>query len=319
MALAKGLSQKDLLTRLPATNATLIFEGLDAQSLARGELCKFFSPDIQKEKLWKKLILLDITKKPQLKPGDSYKTFYKQAYRLFNQIRQAIKNPNTSAEECRELFIAAVVRGYEKCAHHLLKNRNIDLDLALPSTNSPSNTSYLHLAAHYGCTTSVELLLENKAQVDPIDSGFVNPKQGPWLNMLGPKPTPCIYQPRFDQWKVGAGVTPLARAAAGGHADCLRLLLLYHADVNHRSLADGRTALHRAAENGHTQCVELLLLMRKVKTDIPDHHGVLPLECAQVNKHDLCAKLIAAKMQKDGIKTPQVSSSWSELIKYFLS
>eukprot|EP00281_Chroomonas_sp_CCMP1168_P008728 CAMPEP_0206260150 /NCGR_PEP_ID=MMETSP0047_2-20121206/26918_1 /ASSEMBLY_ACC=CAM_ASM_000192 /TAXON_ID=195065 /ORGANISM="Chroomonas mesostigmatica_cf, Strain CCMP1168" /LENGTH=166 /DNA_ID=CAMNT_0053687179 /DNA_START=168 /DNA_END=668 /DNA_ORIENTATION=+ len=57
----------------------------------------------------------------------------------------------------------------------------------------------------------------------------------------------------------GQGRTLLIHAAAQGHTQIVRALLMYGADVNFApSTGDGRTALHWAALNQHMKCCELL-------------------------------------------------------------
>jgi ankyrin repeat protein len=55
------------------------------------------------------------------------------------------------------------------------------------------------------------------------------------------------------------GDTPLARAAAGGHDDVVRLLLRAGAKPAGRAGKGGRTALHSAAGAGRVETVKLLL------------------------------------------------------------
>lgn len=52
--------------------------------------------------------------------------------------------------------------------------------------------------------------------------------------------------------------TPLALAAQHGHAECVKILLDYGAEVDAEDI-ENDTPLSLEAENGHTECVALLL------------------------------------------------------------
>jgi uncharacterized protein len=100
-------------------------------------------------------------------------------------------------------------------------------DPALVDAMSGDGFTPLHLAAFFGQTDAVRLLLARGAAVD--------------LNGTG--------------WMTG---TPLHAGASGSHADVVRVLLAAGADPNNRQ-RHGYTPLHAAAANGDLQSVELLL------------------------------------------------------------
>jgi ankyrin repeat protein len=85
----------------------------------------------------------------------------------------------------------------------------------------------LHLAAFFGQTDAVRLLLARGAAVDHVGTG----------------------------WMTG---TPLHAAAAGSHASIVHLLLEAGADPNTRQ-RHGYTPLHSAAANADVESVEALL------------------------------------------------------------
>ncbi|HEX3299529.1 MAG TPA: ankyrin repeat domain-containing protein [Actinomycetota bacterium] len=85
----------------------------------------------------------------------------------------------------------------------------------------------LHLAAFFGQTDAVRLLLARGATVDRNGTG----------------------------WMTG---TPLHAAASGSHAGVVRMLLDAGADPNNRQ-RHGYTPLHSAAANGDLESIDLLL------------------------------------------------------------
>jgi len=85
----------------------------------------------------------------------------------------------------------------------------------------------LHLAAFFGQTDAVRLLLARGATVDRNGTG----------------------------WMTG---TPLHAAASGSHAGVVRMLLGAGSDPNNRQ-RHGYTPLHSAAANGDLESIELLL------------------------------------------------------------
>jgi ankyrin repeat protein len=55
------------------------------------------------------------------------------------------------------------------------------------------------------------------------------------------------------------GETALHRAAAGGHVECVRMLIDAGVDVDLQDTSDGYSALMRASQSGHLEAVRLLL------------------------------------------------------------
>ncbi len=123
----------------------------------------------------------------------------------------------------------------------------------------------LHLAAHFGHVTIVELLLAAGADV--------HARSG---NRLAN--------------------TALHAAAAGGHTDVIATLLRHGADVNARQHG-GFTALHAAAQDGGAAMVRLLLA-HGADPALAADDGMTPLALARAGNHaDVVALLQSEKRE----------------------
>ncbi|TNJ27306.1 Kinase, NEK [Giardia muris] len=89
------------------------------------------------------------------------------------------------------------------------------------------------------------------------------------------------------------GWTALMKAAEKGHADCTELLIPAEAKMQDKK---GWTALILAAYYGHASCVERLLL----EAGIQKYNGFTALMCAAQNGHADCVRLLLTK--EAGIK-----------------
>lgn len=93
------------------------------------------------------------------------------------------------------------------------------------------------------------------------------------------------------------GKTPLIAAASGGRGECVRILLENHAKVDTRTTR-GQTALHEAAFYGHFDCVQHLLArgaeVQELAMDGTDHWrcNKTAEEMARRNKHFAVATLL---------------------------
>ena len=77
-----------------------------------------------------------------------------------------------------------------------------------------------------------------------------------------------------------AGCTPLHWAAAGGHEDCVEVLLKQSKSLLDVQNKMGDCPLHQAAWKGHPECVQMLL-EAGAGTDIRNNDGKTPFELAR--------------------------------------
>jgi hypothetical protein len=130
-------------------------------------------------------------------------------------------------EAVRRTSSAERVRGREHRGERGGRDDPAGSQLIVLDTISGDGFTPLHLAAFFGLSDAVRLLLARGTLVDRNGTG----------------------------WMTG---TALHAGASGGHASVVRLLLGAGADPNNRQ-QHGYTPLHSAAANGDLESVELLL------------------------------------------------------------
>jgi ankyrin repeat protein len=128
------------------------------------------------------------------------------------------------------------------------------------NSNTSSNYTPVHLAAQEGHKDVVEVLLNNKSQVDP---------------------------------KAFSGITPLYLAVRENHSDVVALLLAKGADVNAKDHGTGWTSLHYAALRDYKDMAELLLA-HGADVNAKDNEGKTPLHMVRCYK-DITALLLVNK------------------------
>lgn len=117
--------------------------------------------------------------------------------------------------------------------------------------------SPLRVAVVNGFTECTKLLLEEKAQVDKLDSN---------------------------------GNTALHHCAAHGNQICLKFLVAYKADVNARNIA-ASAPLHWAAMKGHLACV-IMLIRSGAEVDPFDIYHHTPFYYAVRHNKESCAEML---------------------------
>ena len=138
----------------------------------------------------------------------------------------------------------------------------LSMDNRLTRTFDADGWTPLHLAAHYGHASTVEILLHNNA---PVDLRSTNAMSN----------------------------TALHAALAGRRTEVAKILLDAGADPNARQHG-GWTPLHSAAASGDRAAVELLLA-RGAKPDSANDAGVTPAAFARERGHSEIADLLDAK------------------------
>lgn len=250
---------------------------LDAESLNNAISSDFFNSLFRDAKQWKNLIIQEITDNPRFNEKEDSKSFYKRANRLRIGIQKTVANPTAQQKIFNNLFAEVIKNGYEKFASLLIDKVNLR---AIPmQKNGCKSDTFLHIAVEIGNHQFVLLLLENGVPVDPVNAGFLNGG----------------YSGRI--LADGYGVTPLIAAAANGHDECVKLLLLHGANVNYQSKGDcPTTALCKAAERGHEGCVKLLLDAGAQVIPFTYFGSRAPLQLAESNNHSKCVDLIQKHM-----------------------
>jgi len=100
---------------------------------------------------------------------------------------------------------------------------------------------------------------------------------------------------KVDSW----GNTLLIWAADSGSVSTVQFLLQHDSsNVNHRGYL-GNTAISRAARGGHAKCVELLLAVETIDCDIPNDKRQYPLHFAAFKKQRQCVQAMICSNKCD--------------------
>ncbi|XP_056618083.1 inversin [Triplophysa dalaica] len=155
--------------------------------------------------------------------------------------------------EGRTAFMWAAGKGSDDVIKIMLDLKK-DLDISM--TDKYGGTA-LHAAALSGHVSTVRLLLEKGAMVDPLDV---------------------------------MKHTPLFRACEMGHRDVILTLIKGGARVDLVDI-DGHSALHWAALGGNAEVCELLM-ENGISPNLQDHAGRTPLQCAAYAGYINCMALL---------------------------
>uniref|UniRef100_A0A8C1ZLK0 Inversin n=1 Tax=Cyprinus carpio TaxID=7962 RepID=A0A8C1ZLK0_CYPCA len=166
-----------------------------------------------------------------------------------------LKHPSVRDEpdlEGRTAFMWAAGKGSDDVIKTML---DLKKDLDINMTDKYGGTA-LHAAALSGHVSTVRLLLEREAMVDPLDVM----KHTPLFRAceMGHRDVILTLIKGFPNLQDHAGRTPLQCAAYAGYINCMALLIQHDADPNIQD-KEGRTALHWSCNNGYLDAVKLLL------------------------------------------------------------
>ena len=146
------------------------------------------------------------------------------------------------------------MRGRIQKLRELLSEGNTQgVDYQIPGGDTPA-----YISAMYGRTECLQLLAENKADLNQPDNDGCTPAymsarygQTECLQLLADSKADLNQPENID------GTTPAYWSAMYGRTECLQLLAENKADLN-KPDNDGRTPAYMSAANGHTECLQLL-------------------------------------------------------------
>ena len=169
-------------------------------------------------------------------------------------------NVNTSSNAGYTALSRASQKGHADCVELLLEH---GADMNVHATKRSGYTA-LAEASHHGRNDVAALLLRKGARWDigsnsghgAVSIAAAN-GQNQVLQMLVEQGAD-LEQRGFANKDPNLSVTPLMRAAIGGHSSTIGVLAELGARLDERD-ALGRTALYHAASNKHTSCVSILI------------------------------------------------------------
>lgn len=196
-------------------------------------------------------------------------------------------------------FTLAVKKGpsHDAITKLLLNTDIVNIDVEDVDYYTP-----LFWAVKKGYETTVKLLLENGAYVNPRDCFHETP-----LSEAISSNKKTIVELLLRTGKVGPSLkytsieSPLHWAAQHGHQEIVRLLLEYEeVDVNFRDPNQREsTPLHRAIDNNHESIVELLLNNGKIDVNSRDGSTRTPLYLAVLQGYDHMVKRLLSTGKVD--------------------
>jgi ankyrin repeat protein len=169
------------------------------------------------------------------------------------------------------------------------------------SQDVPRQMTSIHLAAYFGLSDIVGILLRNGHDPNTGDSYKRTPLS--WAAENGHKEVVCLLLEMAGvdpDAKAESGRTPLSWAAWQGHAAVVTMLLEKHSvDPNSKDWRTRQTPLSLAALRGHGMVVWLLLGDERVEPDSRSESGQTPLSYAAENGHETVVLLLLANDRID--------------------
>ena len=180
-----------------------------------------------------------------------------------------------------------------------------------PRSANCSGVTCLHLAAWYGLTTIVNVIIAAKCDVDPkADDGY----KAHWTTMRESEaktrfPRDCdLY--RHDMFCIGSEITPMYLASRAGHTEVVRILVKAGANVNATKsfgFHQGITPLHAAAAKGNVDTIKVLL-ESDCDPNAAASDGGTALHCAaEFGHHEAVRTLLDFK--RDGKRVVDIMAS----------
>ena len=177
--------------------------------------------------------------------------------------------------------IVLAVENIQENMVQLLAEHNADVNAKIRPENK---TTLIHWCSSHGHDAMVDILLNLKAHVDPIQNGKITP-----LHLAAEKGYSLVCQKLL---KHNANVnalnekqeTPLHIASTNGHTLVAKILLNYKAQVDMRDGQRNQTPLHRAAKMGHLAVVEVLL-KNGAEMDVKDYRNWTAKQLAKEKNH----------------------------------
>lgn len=166
------------------------------------------------------------------------------------------------------------------------RTESIKILAAVPGVNvdavDPSGRSALSYAKG---AADVDALLEAGANVKHVDEARMS--AGHWAAAEGRADALAQLlraRKKLGHTANGSGMTPLAAAAAGGHVECIRILMKHGGAKPNSPDHNGETPMHHAAANGHAHCV-VELLLAGADDAARDKDGITPAMVAEEEGH----------------------------------
>lgn len=195
---------------------------------------------------------------------------------------------------------AAVGAGRGSCAK-LLGAYDVDFDVALGEEARVAGVPCSHGSGHVACITH---LLEHGASCSLEMAQEV-------LRIAACTGHGELVRLALERGASAQDKMALLRAAAGGHAACLGLLLSLGCDPDARD-GVGRTALHHAAHGGHAECASVLI-NHGADVRAVDGAGETALHLAAEGGHGACVRVLLdvgaspAATAEDGVTPLQLA------------
>ncbi|XP_030625731.1 serine/threonine-protein phosphatase 6 regulatory ankyrin repeat subunit C [Chanos chanos] len=214
------------------------------------------------------------------------------SFRCVEYLLESGADPSVSNSNGYSALHYAAAHGNRQILQLLLQmclNKGRDLE-------SHSSVSPLHLAAEAGHWECVCVLAESGLNVNVCDSAgrsvlYVACQRGRsrCVELLLHHRASCLLTQPHYSW------SPLHVAAASGHADCVRILLLSVEKADFLNMTDtqGQTPLMLAVLGGHSECVKLLL-ERGALPNITDRKGRTALHRGAVMGREDCVAFLLA-------------------------